>query len=53
MSEVISIVYDYMSSTYIPIDFNGSGYVFTFWDLFCGTILVHIGIYVVYKITGH
>lgn len=53
MSEVISILMDYMGTTYIHFDFNGHPFGFTFWDLFCGTILVHIGIYVVYKITGH
>lgn len=52
MSEIVDTLINFMRDTNIPITWNGMTHNLTFWEIFIGSIVVEIGIFVVYKIMG-
>lgn len=52
MSDIMEIMINFMKITPFIFEWNGTTYTLTIWQLFVGTIVAYIGIYVIREIRG-
>lgn len=50
MSDIFGMVFDFLQSTALAFDWNGTSYSFTFWQIALTLLVLELGIYIIGRI---